>query len=346
MGRRFTLGCVRDRGRLALALLLALSAQRASAQDDPAVVLEGAGCVACHTLDGRDGVGPSFARAPQDEEALTASILEPDAIVTPGFPAGVMPRAVTTRDEARRLARAVLAIARAPRTPEGERARHWMVLAALAFAGLHFTLSSRAVRGRGVAALGENRYLGLYSLAILASFAWLVLEWRSAPFVALYTPPAWTRWVPNVVMPLAYTLLVMGYTIASPAVAGMASRELPVTGILRITRHPALWGFGLWGLSHLAANGDLRSVALFGSVAVLALGGMLHIDARRRASGGETWARFAARTSLLPFAAIASGRQSWPTLGELGWWRVALGIAGWALMLAIHTWLIGAAPWP
>jgi len=80
-------------------------------------------------------------------------------------------------------------------------------------------------------------------------------------------------------------------------------------------------------------------------VAVLAVGGMMHIDARRRASGGEAWARFERRTSLIPFAAIARGEPR-PTFRELGWWRFALGIGGWAVMLHLHPWLIGVSPMP
>jgi uncharacterized membrane protein/cytochrome c551/c552 len=331
--------------RWLLALILLSAPAGATAQDD-AELLTSSGCVACHSLDGRTGVGPTFARELGDEDAITASILEPDATLSPGFSAGIMPRTVTDEAEARRLARAVLAIGRAPVAPPVERAPFWVLLASFVFVALHFVLSSLAVRSRGVAALGERAYLGAYSLLALAGFAWLVFEWRAAPYVELYAPPASCRWVPNLIMPVAYTLLIMGYTIRSPTVAGMAASADGPTGILRITRHPALWGFGLWGLSHLAANGDLRALALFGGIALLSFGGMAHIDARRRATGGEAWARFAAASSTVPLAAILAGRQTWPSLAELGWWRIALGLGGWAVMLFLHGWLIGASPWP
>ncbi len=331
--------------RWLLALTLLSAPVTASAQD-AAALLTSSGCVACHSLDGRAGVGPTFARELGDEDAVVASILEPDAVLSAGFAAGIMPRTVTDEGEARRLARAVLAIGRAPVTPPVERAPFWVLLASFAFVALHFVLSSLGVRSRGVAALGERAYLGVYSLLALAAFAWLVVEWRAAPYLELYAPPVWTRWIPNLVMPVAYTLLVMGYTIRSPTVAGVTAGDDGPTGILRITRHPALWGFGLWGLSHLAANGDLRALALFGGIALLSFGGMAHIDARRRVTGGEAWARFAAASSTLPFAAILGRRQTWPTFAELGWWRVALGLGGWAMMLVLHGWLIGASPWP
>jgi uncharacterized membrane protein len=210
----------------------------------------------------------------------------------------------------------------------------------------HFVLSSAPIRARLVGRMGEGPFAAVYSVLILAAFAWMVAEWAWAPFVELWRPPAWTRWVPNVVMPVSYTLLVAGFTSKSPTIAGMASAAAAgPTGWARITRHPALWGFALWGLSHLAANGDLRSVLLMGGIAALALGGMLHIDSRRRATGGADWAAFERATSVLPFAAIVRGNPR-PTLAELGWWRVALGLGGWAAMLAIHRWLIGVSPLP
>ncbi len=51
----------------------------------------------------------------------------------------------------------------------------------------------------------------------------------------------------------------------------------------------------------------------------------------------------AAATSNVPFAAIASGRNhlAW---GELGVWRIAVAVAAYAGMLALHGPLFGAYP--
>ena len=64
---------------------------------------------------------------------------------------------------------------------------------------------------------------------------------------------------------------------------GFAAGGDPAPGILKVTRHPMMWAFGLWALAHIAANGDLRSLLLFGSMAVLALYGTVRLDAKRRA---------------------------------------------------------------
>jgi uncharacterized membrane protein len=46
-------------------------------------------------------------------------------------------------------------------------------------------------------------------------------------------------------------------------------------------------GGALWALAHLAANGDLPSLLLFGGMAILALDGIPAIDAKRVAHLGE-----------------------------------------------------------
>jgi len=122
---------------------------------------------------------------------------------------------------------------------------------------------------------------------------------------------AWTAHVPLAVMPLCVALWVFGFSTPSPTAAGRATRAAdpePVRGVLAITRHPALWGFALWGLSHLPPNGDLATAAFFGGFVVLAFGGMWHIDRRRAARLGPAWRRFAEQTSVLPFAAALGGR--------------------------------------
>jgi uncharacterized membrane protein len=116
-----------------------------------------------------------------------------------------------------------------------------------------------------------------------------------------------------------------------------------VRGIVRITRHPFMWGVGLWAGAHILANGDLASLVLFAAVGVLALLGTLLIDRKYAARRGPDWQEFAAATSNLPLAAVFAGRQRL-AFAEIGWWRVALALAVYALLLAAHPWLFGGAP--
>jgi len=108
-------------------------------------------------------------------------------------------------------------------------------------------------------------------------------------------------------------------------------------GIVRITRHPFLWGVALWALVHLIVNGNVASVVLFGSLLVLALGGTVSIDAKRRRLFGERWSQFATVTSDIPFAAIAAGRNRLgPALGEIGAWRVLAAILLYGVAFYLH----------
>jgi len=57
------------------------------------------------------------------------------------------------------------------------------------------------------------------------------------------------------------------------------------------------------------------------------------MDARKKSN--PDWARFAAVSSNVPFAAIAQGRNRlvW---GEIGWLRPAAGLAVFFLVLLVH----------
>jgi hypothetical protein len=34
------------------------------------------------------------------------------------------------------------------------------------------------------------------------------------------------------------------------------------------------------------------------------------------------------------------------SLGEIGWWRLALGVALYVVLILVHGWLFGVDPWP
>jgi len=108
-------------------------------------------------------------------------------------------------------------------------------------------------------------------------------------------------------------------------------------GMVRITRHPFLWGVALWAATHLIVNGELASLILFATFLVLALGGMAAIDAKRRRKSPELWQRFAEATSSVPFAAIARGSNRLaPALAEIGPWRIIVAVALYAAAFYLH----------
>jgi uncharacterized membrane protein len=223
-----------------------------------------------------------------------------------------------------------------------------LAIATVLFVGSHFALSSPPVRKPLVAAIGERPFLGVYSLLSLVLIVWTVIAYGDAPLVEVWTPPTGLRHLSLGVMPFACILVVAGLTTPNPSVAGVDGRAIAArgpVGILKVTRHPMMWGIGLWGIVHLLANGDAAGMILFAGMTTLALGGAWAIDARKDLTHEPSWEAFCDQTSYLPLAAVLSGRAR-VSLGEIGWWRLALGLALYAVLLAAHGWLFGVDPWP
>jgi uncharacterized membrane protein len=220
-----------------------------------------------------------------------------------------------------------------------------LVLAALAFVGGHFLLSAPGPRAALVARLGERGFAGAYSVLMIAALIWLGLAFGAAPFVPLWTPPGWARWIPVVVMPLAALLVVCGYSQYNPTVVAQRidpAKADPAPGILKVTRHPIMWGIGLWALAHIPPNGDLAALILFGALAVLALYGTVRLEAKRRARDPGGFARFAAVTSNIPFRAIAQGRARL-RLADIGLARLGAALVLYLALAFAHPWIAGVA---
>lgn len=223
-----------------------------------------------------------------------------------------------------------------------------LLLAALFLPVSHFGISSTRLRDLLVAKLGEQGYLGLYSLVTAGAFWWLVAAYRAAPTEPLWVSPPAVRAVVFLMVLVAFLILVVGVATPNPTAVGaekLFERPDVVRGILRITRNPFLWGVGLWAIAHVVANGDSAALLLFGSLIALSVGGSFLIDAKKARRHGSAWARFAAATSNVPFQAIAEGRQQL-RLDELGGWRIVLALVAFAIALAAHRWAFGVSPMP
>ena len=221
-----------------------------------------------------------------------------------------------------------------------------LILAALFFIGIHLGIAGTRLRDRAIAALGRRGYGAAFSLVSVAGLAWLILAYNRAPYLASWGMLVWWKPVAVALMLPATLLAVIGLASPNPtAVAQEARLAEPPTGILRVTRHPFLTGVGLWALVHLIGNGDLASLVFFAGFAVVALAGTVSIDAKRRRLSGAAWQGFAGQTSILPFAAIAAGRNRFRP-GEIGLWRWAAALLAYALMLGGHGPVIGVSPFP
>lgn len=220
-------------------------------------------------------------------------------------------------------------------------------LAGGTFVLTHLGLTGAPLRGRLVARLGENGFQGLYVLLAALVLGILFIAYRGASHhVYLWSPGPVLCYLPLLAMPLALILIAGGALIPNPSATGMTGaldRPEPARGVLRVTRHPVMWGVGLWAAVHIAANGDLASLLFFGGLLLTALGGAWHLDRRMAATEGERWRRFAEVTSFVPFVALLAGRQRW-AWAELR--RPALwGLGLFALLLVLHPHLFGVRPY-
>ncbi|MBW3567410.1 MAG: NnrU family protein [Proteobacteria bacterium] len=125
-----------------------------------------------------------------------------------------------------------------------------LVIGLVIFFGIHLVPAAPALHRNLQARMGVMGWKGFMALIAIAGFVLIVIGWQRSAFVPVYAPPEFGVWMPRILMLPALILLVAAY--------------LP-SNIKRFTRHPMLWGTVLWALAHLFANGDLRSILLFGT---------------------------------------------------------------------------------
>lgn len=216
-------------------------------------------------------------------------------------------------------------------------------LAAVLWVGVHVGIAGTGLRGVVAARLGEGGFRIAFSLLSVVSITLLVMAWQAAETTPLWFAPAWLRWLLAALMLPAFVLFVASLRRNPTAVGGEALIGTEASGIQRVTRHPMLWSFAIWAAVHLLGNGDTASVVFFGAFLVTALAGMPSIDAKLARRRPEAWARLAATTSILPFGAIAAGRNRL-ALAEIGWVPPVAGLVAWAALLHLHAALFGVPP--
>lgn len=218
-----------------------------------------------------------------------------------------------------------------------------LFLAGLVFAGSHVAVSSSAIRPVLVRVFGERPFLVLYSLLSIALLVWMVRAYGAAPHVEYWAAATGHRHLAMSLMLVACVLVAAGLSPSSPtSVLGAAPTPAP-SGIAKVTRHPVMWGVGLWGFAHMVTNGDAASLLFFGWLAGLALLGTVFIERKKKAALGAEWDAFAAASSNLPFAAVFAGRARLG-LGEIGYGRLAAGVALFLVLFFAHEAVIGVPP--
>lgn len=222
-----------------------------------------------------------------------------------------------------------------------------LIAASVSFVLIHRLISGAPWRDRLAALIGERALRGAFSLLSLLNLIWLIAAYASARDPGMGAPP----WAESLAVRLALAtvqlvavfLVVAGVWAPNPTIVGQgeaANDPNVARGLVRVTRHPFLWGVTLFCAGHLIVRHDTASLWLFGVLIFVALSGMVSIDLKRRRTLGVVWETFAAQTSAIPFAAILAGRQRLRPR-EIGWKPLVASIVIWVVLLVGHPFLSG-----
>ena len=159
-----------------------------------------------------------------------------------------------------------------------------LILGIVVFLGIHLLPAFPQVRGELAGRVGENGYKILFSVLSVAGFVLLVWGFAQAPFIQVWSPPSWTRWVAIVLMLPAFIFLVAAY--------------VPCRLKAKL-KHPFLAAIKTWALAHLLANGDLASIILFGSFLAYAVYDRIALKGRQPTALVETPGAGPARNDLI-----------------------------------------------
>src|SRR5262249_46849585 len=141
-----------------------------------------------------------------------------------------------------------------------------LIVASVAFVGTHFLMSHPLRKGM-IGAMGEAGFAIAYSVVSLLTFGWMI--WAYPAAAAGAPAPLWDAGkagfiVATVLMWLG-SVLFMGSLRRNPAFPRPGKPMTRIddpNGVYAITRHPMMWGFSLWALTHAIVNPTEASLVL------------------------------------------------------------------------------------
>jgi uncharacterized membrane protein len=228
---------------------------------------------------------------------------------------------------------------------------HWVILGLLlTFAIAHSGLA--ALRPWGEAKIGQRLYRVLFALVSLPLAVVPIVYFFNHRYDGLQL---WQVQGLPIVQPTVWVLSAISFLFLYPSTFNLleiAAIEKPQvhlheTGIIRITRHPQMVGQVIWCVAHTLWLGTSFTLLTSAGLVLHHLFAVWHGDRRLRARYGEAFDSLKARTSVVPFLAIARGDQTLE-LREFFRWAY-LGVAIFILLLwQAHPLLIRATsnvPW-
>ena len=217
-----------------------------------------------------------------------------------------------------------------------------LVFSSALFLISHLGISSTSLRSVLIERFGRNGYLAAYSIVAVFALGFMILSYADRPVSPyLWVPSQAHWWSTYVLVGFSFVLAVGAFSTKNPTSLGKEG-ELGTEprGVICITRHPFQWAVVLWVAGHMTANGDVASLIFFGTFGLISAFGTYLIDTRMAREQEDAWRVFTARTSNVPFGAIAAGRATlhWKDL----WLPIVLGLAVYAAVFVSHGWITGA----
>ena len=176
-----------------------------------------------------------------------------------------------------------------------------LALASAAFVGTHF-LMSHPLRQPLVGRIGEGPFRGLYSLVALVTFGAMIWVYGRIG----RQPPLWDAgqvgWIVATILMFVGSILFVGSFLGNPALPGARlERGRVAGGVFAITRHPMMWGFALWAITHIIVVATPKALLFDGAVLFLALAGSVGQDRKKAKLMGERFHEWTAQTAFVPF---------------------------------------------
>lgn len=137
-----------------------------------------------------------------------------------------------------------------------------LILGLILWAAAHYFKRLMPAQRDAMGARGK----GIVALAIVGSLVLMILGYRTADFIPVWTPPAFLTHINNLAM--IFALWVYGSSAAKGAKAWPA----------HTLRHPQLVAVKIWAAAHLLVNGDVASIILFGGLLAWAVGSVILIN--------------------------------------------------------------------
>lgn len=182
-----------------------------------------------------------------------------------------------------------------------------LVIGVLLWSCAHFVpAAARPLRDKLTAKLSENGYKVLFLLVMALALYLIISGWRATLPDFLYLPPTWGRHATALLVLIAFILFGASHG---------------TNNIRRLVRHPQLTAVACWGIGHLLANGESRSIILFGGLTLWAI---LEIMLLNRRDGA--W------------------QKPEPAPRKKDVITVVIGIVVYVVFAAVHPWLFGVSP--